>query len=388
MNILLLSQFFSTTKGGGEYLFKIMAKNLAQRNHKIHIITLEIENEDYNVDENIKVHLISPKLKYEGGLPPGLLDNIRYTINAVKLGKKLIKKEKIDIIHSNNFAPALAGSILSFLTSKPHITAIWDIFTLCGKDFWKKWVQQRGVTKIQTFLGPRFEKLILKIPSKAIHTISEATNDDLKKFGAKKPIFVISPAIEKIECGNTQVNFSQFVYVGRLVFYKNVEVLIRAVKLIKKTVPNIKLIIIGGGPQRKLLEDLTKELNVESSVDFRGYVNSEEKTKLVTQSNALVFPSLCEGFGLVILEAFSHKKPVLVANLRPMSDIVTDSVTGYILDPHNEEVWSEHMLKLIKEPEKATLMGKNANELWLTKYSQNSMCEAVLKMYKKIVKST
>jgi len=388
MNILLLSQFFSTTKGGGEYLFKIMAKNLAQRNHKIHIITHEIEDEDYNVDENIKVHLISPKLKYEGGLPPGFLDNIRYTINAVKFGKKLIKNEKIDIIHSNNFSPALAGSILSFLTSKPHITAIWDIFTLCGKDYWKKWVQQRGVSKIHTLIGPRFEKLVLKMPSKAIHTISEATNDDLKKFGAKKPVFVISPAIEKTECENTQVNFSQFIYVGRLVFYKNVEVLIRAVQLIKKTIPNIKLIIVGGGPQRNLLEDLAKELDVESNVDFRGYVSSEEKTKLVTQSNALVFPSLCEGFGLVILESFAHNKPVLVANIRPMSDIVTHNVTGYVLDPHNEEVWAEHMLRLIKEPEKVTLMGKNANNLWSTKYSQDSMCESVLKMYNKIIKST
>ena len=381
MNILILSQFFSTTRGGGEYVFSIIAKKLAENNHKVWVITNEIKGEDYPKDNNIKIILIPPTLEYRGGLPPSFSDNLRYLFNSIKVGKKILKKEKIDLIHSNNFTPALAGSILSSLTSKPHITSIWDIFTLCGKDYWKKWVEQKGVSKIHGFLGPRFEKLILKVRCKAIHTISEATREDLIKFGAKKPIHVIFPAIEKTKNVSIEQNPLQFIYVGRLVFYKNVEVLIKAISLAKKNEPDIKLIIVGGGPNKETLENFVKKLKVESNVEIKGYLTDQEKTKLIAQSNSLLFPSLCEGFGLVLLEAFAQKKPVIVSDIRPMSDIVTHKKTGYVLNPHDENLWAEYILKLAKNSEQSSVMGSMGYELLGTKYGTDRMYDEIVKMY-------
>jgi len=234
MSILLLSQFFSTTKGGGEYLFSVIAKNLAKNNHKVWVITNKISDEIYDVHKNVNLIFVPPVLEYKGGLPPSFLDNIRYFFNAVIAGRKLIKKEKIDIIHSNNFSPALAGAVLSYLTSKPHITAIWDIFSLCGSDYWEKWTSQIEVSRIHKFLGPIFEKLVLKLPHTAIHTISEASKNDLIEIGATKPIHIVLPAIEEIETMLRNHSSLQFVYVGRLVFYKNLEVVIKAINIVKK----------------------------------------------------------------------------------------------------------------------------------------------------------
>ena len=180
MNILLLSQFFSTTRGGGEYLFSIIAKNLAEKNHNVWVITNKIINEEYQTHEKIKIIFVPPTLEYKGGIPPGFSDNIRYAINAIKTGRSLIKKENINLIHSNNFAPAAAGSILSFFTSKPHITTIHDVFSLCGKNYWKKWGKQSDVSKINVYLAPFFEKLVMKLRLSCIHTVSDASKDDLK----------------------------------------------------------------------------------------------------------------------------------------------------------------------------------------------------------------
>jgi len=385
MNILLLSQFFSTTKGGGEYLFNVIAKKLAENNHKVWVITNKVKEENYMIHENVRIIFVPPTLQYKGGLPPGFSENLRYLFNAVKVGFKIIKNGKIDLIHSNNFTPAVVGSILSFFTLKPHITSVWDIFTLCGKDYWKKWVKQKGVSKIHAFIGPRFEKMILKIRCNAIHTISEATKDDLIKFGAKKPIHIIFPSIIKTDSKKIPQNPVQFVYVGRLVFYKNVEILIRAINLVKSE-SGVKLIVIGGGPHKETLEKLTKDLKLESNVEFRGYVSTNEKLEIIRQSNALLFPSLCEGFGLVILEAFSQNRPVIVSNIRPMSDIVSHNSTGYVLEPR-EEVWAEHLLNLIKNPEVSERMGKNGFELLRTKYNQELMYEKIIKMYQETIPS-
>jgi len=380
MNILLLSQFFSTTRGGGEYVFSLIAKKLAENDHRVWVLTNKIEGEEYDFQKNIKLVFIPPTLKYKGGLPPGFSDNVRYSINAVITGLKIIKKEKIDIIHSNNFAPVLSGSILSFLTSKPHITTIHDIFSLGGKDYWKKWAEQSDVSKINARLAPIFEKLMMDLKYKCIHTGSEATKDDLIKFGVKKPIYVIPYTIDFSDVKERKFNQFQFVSVGRLVFYKNLELIIKAIDIARKIEPKITLVIVGDGPHRKSLEELTKKLKL-SNVKFVGYVKKDEKERLIRESNAFVFPSLLEGFGLVILEAFEQKVPVIVSNLRPMSDIVTHNETGYVLDPKNENQWADYLLKLVKNKDESEKMGENGNTVLKNNYNPDFMYQKIIEMY-------
>ncbi len=385
MNVLLLSQFFSTTRGGGEYIFSLIARNLAEDNNKVFVITNKIAGENYQEHKNIDIIFVPPVLQYKGGLPPGFSDNIRYTINAVRQGLKIIKKEKIDIIHSNNFAPALAGSILSSLTGRPHITTVHDVFSLCGKNYWKEWGKQSEVSSTNVRLAPFFEKLMIKLRYDRIHTVSEATRDDLLKFGAKKPIHVIHNSIESTQVNNAASNPLQFTYVGRLVFYKNLEVAIKAVDIVRKTEPQVKLVIIGSGPHRKTLEEMVTRLSLEKNIEFRGYVTPEEKSRTIAESAALIFPSLCEGFGLVILEAYEQKKPVLVSDVKPMSDIVSDGITGHVLDPHDENAWAQALLDIIKDPADAAKIGQNGYHMLEKEYGQKSMYQKIINMYEEVL---
>ncbi|MGB9003978.1 MAG: glycosyltransferase family 4 protein [Nitrosotalea sp.] len=379
MNILLLSQFFSTTKGGGEYVFSMLAKMLVKNGHKVWIVTNEIKGESY--DKNFNIIFVKPTLQYQGGLPPSFSDNIRYVVNAVIASSKVIQKNNIDIIHSNNFSPALAGSILSSLFSIPHVMTVHDIFSLCGKNYWEKWGDQANVSKLNVMLAPFFEKLMVKLKHECVHTVSDATKEDLLKFGEKRPIRVIHNSVDASLVLDAITNPLQFVHVGRLVFYKNLEVVIKAIGILKKTQPNVKLVIVGDGPHRKSLEELTNKLGLGSNVEFLGYASLDEKMKIIATSNALVFPSLCEGFGLVILEAFSQRKPVLVSNIKPMSDIISDEKNGFVLDPYDETAWAEHLLKLIKNPNQALKMGKEGSKLLVDSFNQDLMYDKIMEMY-------
>lgn len=379
MNILLLSQFFSTTRGGGEYVFSMLAKMLIKNGHKVWIVTNEIKGESY--DKNLNIIFVKPVIKYQGGLPPTFSDNIRYVVNAVIAGSKIIPKNNIDIIHSNNFSPALAGSVLSSIFLIPHVMTVHDIFSLCGKNYWKKWGDQVKVSKLNVALAPFFEKLMVKLKHECVHTVSNASKDDLLKFGEKRPIHVIHNTIDASQVLDEVSNPLQFVHVGRLVFYKNLEVVIKAIEIVKKTQPGIKLVIVGDGPHKNSLQELTSKLGLESNIEFLGYVSSYEKIKLIASSNALIFPSLCEGFGLVILEAFSQRKPVLVSNIKPMSDIISDEKNGFVLDPYDEKVWAEHLLKLIKNPNQALEMGREGSKLLANSFNQDLMYNKIMEMY-------
>jgi len=381
MKILLLSQFFSSTKGGGENVFSLIAKKLAENDHKVWVITSKIQDEEYQNIEGIKIIFVPPTLDYKGGLPPGFLDNLSYSFNAFKKGSKLIKKEKIDIIHSNNFAPALCGSFLSFFSHKPHVTTIHDVFSLCGKNYWKKWGSQSNVSKINVTLAPFFEKLLIKLRYHCIHTVSEASKNDLTKFGAKKPIFVIPNSIDKVSLLDVKTIPQQFICIGRLVFYKNLEIVIKAVSLVKKEYPEISVLIVGDGPHRKTLESLVSELNVQNNVKFVGYVSNDKKYSFLASSKALLFPSLCEGFGLVILEAFSQQKPVLVSDTEPLSDIISHKKNGFVLSQHNENEWAKAIIEIIQKPDLASSMGQVGFNSLENIFNANEMIKKILIMY-------
>ena len=66
MNVLLLSQFFSTTRGGGEYVFSTIAKNLAENNNKVWVIANKIKGENLPDHKDIKIITVPPTLQYKG----------------------------------------------------------------------------------------------------------------------------------------------------------------------------------------------------------------------------------------------------------------------------------------------------------------------------------
>ena len=305
----MLSQFFSSTKGGGEYVFNLMAETLSKRDHRVWVLTNKIQDEVYSNYYNVTIEFVPPNLKYQGGLPPTFSENLKYVWGSFWKGLSIIKKEKIDIIHSNNFSPALAGSLLSTFTKKPHITTVHDIFSLCGEDYWKRWGKQNNVSSVNVMFGKFFEKLMSRHGHTAIHTVSDTTKDDLTKFGSKKPIYVIPNAIQTKNQQKQKTIPNQLIYIGRLVFYKNLEIVIKAISIVRKSNPDIKLIIVGDGPHRKNLELIVKNLELDNNIKFEGYVSQDRKDELLASSCALVFPSLCEGFGLVILEAFTARMP-------------------------------------------------------------------------------
>ena len=226
----------------------------------------------------------------------------------------------------------------------------------------------------------------MKLHCSAVHAVSEATKDALIKLGDTKPIFVIPNAIPIPNIRESKnVNQFQFVSISRMEEYKMVDVIIKAVKIVKESYPEIKLILIGDGQYRKNLEKLASKLDITENVVFMGFVSNQEKESIISSSLALVFPSVQEGFGLVILESFAQKKPVLVSDVRPMSDIVENNKTGLVISPLDENKWASGMIHMIQNQEKAVAMGQEGRSVLEEKYSLSTMWENLSKMYKEVI---
>jgi glycosyltransferase involved in cell wall biosynthesis len=388
MNILIFTQFFNPTGGGGEVMFYQIAKQLGKKGHKVFVIKHKSSGLSWDrvqdLPLNVVVIEVNPPVIHRGGLPAGIVQNMLYILNSFRIGLKIVKNNYIDIIHCNTYSPLFVGWFLCKLTSIPLVVTIHDVASLHGYSFWKKWMEQFGrLSWLKALIAYIAELLVIKL-SKNIHVVSETTKKDILLFNSKCNVLVIpnSLDLEHYKFGK-DISYDGFIlFIGRLVFYKHLEVVIEALKLLKNRC-DVRLVVLGDGPMRSKWEELVDKLNLKDMVEFKGYVSHREKLYYLSRCRALVLPSIFEGFGMVILEAWALKKPVIVANVEPQNKIVTHGLDGYVVE-NKPEIWAKYIHLLIADEELCRQMGNNGYWKLMTQYNIDKQIDELEKLYMKL----
>jgi glycosyltransferase involved in cell wall biosynthesis len=155
-----------------------------------------------------------------------------------------------------------------------------------------------------------------------------------------------------------------YLFIGRLVELKGVLVLLDVWDRIfqERGSAGPKLVIVGEGS----LEDTVRSRARQNAlVDFRGSVPSETKRQLLSGMRALIAPSIClESLGLVAYEAYDFAKPVLAARAGGLGEIVLHDRTGLVHEPGDVAALHEHVMKLEREPQLRSELGRHGRE-WL-----------------------
>jgi len=169
---------------------------------------------------------------------------------------------------------------------------------------------------------------------------SNSTRDDLVRYGILSSLIHVIPCAIDLE-PVTEVPEKEktltFIFLARLVKMKGIEDALRIIAEVKKTTPEVKLWVVGGGDPVYVshLQDMTKELGIEPNVEFKGRVDEDEKVRLLRRAHWLLHTSMREGFGLTVLEANSQGTPVAVFDVSGIRDIVSHSKNGYVIDRNN-----------------------------------------------------
>lgn len=384
MRILYLTQFFSSSRGGGPLIFYDLAKGLSERGHEVYVIC-NVATETID-SKNVKVLMVKPLLSDTYELPPSPIRNLRYITNSVISGTRVIRKNKIDLIHTNSFTPVIAGSILSSIMRIPMIASVYNVFTDADKNNWRNWAKQNKLPEYYSVLGRIYEKISLRMPYNLIHTISNSSKKDILIQRANRPIKVIYPTVDIRVSKNVEVCYEDFVlYIGRLVFYKNVDVVIRAYGEVVKVFPKAKLVIVGEGPMAEEWRRLAQSIGLLGNICFMGHISHEEKIDLLSRCSALALPSIFEGFGLVILEAFAMAKPVFVPNVHPFDEIVDDGINGFLLSGDDTQRWSKAIITLLSNKQLCQQMGYNAAQKFRYRYNFSKYIQNMESLYLEII---
>jgi len=174
--------------------------------------------------------------------------------------------------------------------------------------------------------------------------------------------------------------------IGRPAVQKGHTYLLQAVKQVKAHFPELCVLIIGEGELRSELEKQSKELGLESNVIFTGYRN--DAIKLLAGFDFFVFPSLWEGFGLVLLEAMALKKAIVASNVSAIPESVIDGKTGILVPPKDTEKLAEAILTLLHNDELNRCMGESGYKHLQKNFSVQKMVHAAETLYRSLIAST
>lgn len=304
--------------GGKEKRLYEVTKRLASRGYLVTVYTMKWWKDDTDsvLIDGVKYKAISPYYPLYDGSKRSMKQGILFAINCLKLLKEDFDVVDVDhMTHLNLFSMKLVC-----LLKGKKMYATWHEVWGC-----KYWMNYIGSTK--GALAYIIEKISSYLPNEII-SISEHTTESLKSvLKTNRTIHTIPIGVEVVvpEIKGSSIN-SDIIFAGRLLPNKNVDVLIKAISIIKKTNPAVKLVVVGDGPERAALEKLSASLDLNKNIDFVGFVDKHEDLYVkMTESRVFAFPSSREGFGIVVIEANACGLPVVTVD----SD---DNASKYLIE--------------------------------------------------------
>lgn len=164
------------------------------------------------------------------------------------------------------------------------------------------------------------------------------------------------------------------VTVGRLVARKGIDRLLRV--LARPECGVLGLVVVGEGPEREALQELARELGIDSRVEFAGFVSEERKWEILASADLYASATLHEGFGLVYLEAMRAGLPVVTYDHGGHTDFLVDGETGYLVSDGDDDGLAHSLLWLSRHPHQARRIGRRNREL-----SRNFSIERCIEAY-------
>ncbi|MGD0343897.1 MAG: glycosyltransferase family 1 protein [Acidimicrobiales bacterium] len=203
--------------------------------------------------------------------------------------------------------------------------------------------------------------------SDTLITVSECSAEDIHRHFRRQPI-VVPPLLSDANLGakgtplpDNLLNRSYIVYNGGIDLRKNVRNLLKAFAIVARQDPATDLLLMGDGFEGYALA--MKELGIEDRVIITGYVAEDMKTAILASASVLVYPSLYEGFGLPILEAFAVGLPVVSCNNSALAEVAGDAAV--YVDPHDPESIAEGLIEARKADVAARLRENGTARLTL-----------------------
>ncbi len=181
----------------------------------------------------------------------------------------------------------------------------------------------------------------------------------------------LADPLENLDTTQAAKKRNKLICVGRLHPSKGQDVMIRAMALLRRVLPDAYVEFIGEGPSKAYYMHLARELGVEDRCTFGGAVNHHEVLAAMASSMATIVPSRSEAFGLVNIESLAVGTPVIASAVGGIVEIIRDGVDGFLVPPENPGALAKKIELLFSDAELRRTIRVNARERFLAQFEQS-----------------
>lgn len=179
--------------------------------------------------------------------------------------------------------------------------------------------------------------------------------------------------------GSASVDSPVIITVGRLIRHKRIDQIIRVTKELTEAYPNIRLLIIGEGPEEENLKRLSQDLEVNNQVIFEGRLSHTEVIQSLQKADIFVLNSVYEGMPHTVIEAMAFRTPVIATNIKGTNEVVTDGETGLLVSPGSNKELKEKIIRLMKDEGLRKAIVENAYKMVEQKFTWDKNLEILEK---------
>lgn len=339
------------------------------------------ELSDLRVDSKVNL-LLTEKVKFPLFHPY----NIKVVFNMIKK----IKVENYDIVH-------IQGSYLAGLLSLTNFLVVIIAKLINNSKIVATFHDVRphpGTEKIYSSFGKFcLEKLsdAIFVHGDKLKSILMRKIEESKIYAIPMPEHNIAP-MEKYIANSWKFEKENIVLLfGWIAYHKGIEYLIKASEIVKKTIPDLKVIIAGrigkGKYDTSYYKKIKKMINNKDYFEvYAHFIPWDFAAELFMKSKIVVLPYIeCSQSGVVPV-AYRFKKPVIATNVGALPEIVENGKTGYIIPSRNVKVLAEKIIELLKNERLRLKMGERGYKKLKNDMSWENAAKIILKVYKKLLK--
>lgn len=353
-----------------------IAKNMV-KGDDVHIITAYLEGTDRIEDyDGVTVHRVGRKRRFtqKGDFLPRLMFSAEVVAE--------ISRMKPDIVDGGGavaYAACYKGALRNDIPSVVTVMEVWQ----------GQWLRNMGL--MNGLAGNILERIHLKYNFDRYVAISKYTREKLNER-----LQISDDKISLVYCGYDRSLYESvaadekfadptIVIVCRLVSYKNVDDLLCAVKLLLPSFPDLKLKIIGTGPEEKNLRKLARRLSLGDHVEFLGKIKDNDRLiGILKRSHVFAIPSVAEGFGIVLIEAMAAGIPYVASDIPAYREVTEGGIGGFLHKPDDYRDLAGK-LKILLEDEKLRRDIVRDNDRLLKKYEWPRLAREVRSIYEELL---
>ncbi len=363
--------------GSTTYQVKLTRYLSRIKNIELHIVTVGKGNKQFKKD-NLTIHVVK-KGKHFSIL-------FFHPLLLWKIKGKIIEIDP-DIVHAISTG-LLFSDVAAFLRDKyPTVLTVYGIVSKETKYYRQDY---KKIQKIKSYIFSPISIIneryvISKIPNIIVDT---ASIKDLISKWTKTKIYVVPAGLEHNEIEEIQSHtllneYPDIFFVNNLQKLKGVDLLLKAVPRVLKSIPSLNVYIAGSGPQESKFKSLVKKLNLESNVKFLGFISEEEKYQYYKACKLVVVPSRWDCQPFALFDAAASGKPVIASDMSNPG-IIEDGKTGLIFKSEDIKDLADKIVTLLKNGKLREEMGRAAKEK-VKQYDWSKVAERYVEIYKEVI---